>query len=202
MSAPDPPKSDDAPILPRIAAGDSAAVQEALDRFGGLVWSLARRFTRSAADAEDAVQEVFIAVWSNAGRYDASIASETTFVSMLARRRLIDRLRKKGREPVSESIGYVAEMPAEEGKTPQQQLEIDEASAQAEAVLEELRPEQRDVLRLSIYGGWSHQKISEQLSLPLGTVKTHARRGLIRIREQLGVAADEKPATDNRGDSK
>ena len=183
--------SDPPPVLPRIAAGDQAAVQEALDRFGGLVWSLARRFTRTAADAEDAVQEVFIAVWSSAGRYDPSIASETTFVSMLARRRLIDRLRRKGREPVSETIDYADDVASTGGTTPQRQVEIDEDAQRAAGVLEQLRPEQQDVLKLSIYDGWSHQKISEHLSLPLGTVKTHARRGLMRIRERLGVDKDQ-----------
>lgn len=178
-------------ILPRIAAGDEGAVQEALDRFGGLVWSLARRFSRTAADAEDAVQEVFIAVWSSAGRYNPEIASETTFVSMLARRRLIDRLRRKGREPASDPIDYADDIAAQQNITPHEQMEIDEDSGRAAVVLDKLRPEQRDVLRLSIYGGWSHQKISEHLSLPLGTVKTHARRGLIRIREKLGVTKDD-----------
>ena len=76
-------------ILNRIAAGDPDAVQECLDQFGGLVWSLARRLTSSESDAEDAVQEIFVEIWRKAERYDPSIASESTFIAMLARRRLI-----------------------------------------------------------------------------------------------------------------
>ena len=81
-------------ILERIAAGDANAVQECMDLYGNLVWSLARRFTRSAAEAEDAVQEVFLDVWKSAARFDAKRASEKTFVAMIARRRLIDLLRR------------------------------------------------------------------------------------------------------------
>jgi RNA polymerase sigma-70 factor (ECF subfamily) len=81
-------------ILKRIAAGDKTAVQDCLDSYGGLVWSLARRMSPNTNEAEDAVQEIFIDVWKNAARFDESQSSETTFVAMIARRRLIDRLRK------------------------------------------------------------------------------------------------------------
>jgi len=84
-------------VLPRLAAGDPKAAEECLDRYGSLVWSLARRHTRNAADAEDAVQDVFLDLWKNAERFDASRASEAAFITMIARRRLIDRLRRKTR---------------------------------------------------------------------------------------------------------
>lgn len=76
------------PLLPRIASGDRDAVAACLDRYPSLVWSPARRFTNSRTDAEDAVQEISIDLWSNAGRFDGGKTSETTFVALLARRRL------------------------------------------------------------------------------------------------------------------
>jgi len=91
--------ADPASILERVAQGDPSAPAECIDRFSGLVWSLARRLCASASDAEDAVQEIFIDVWKSAGRFDPSIASETTFVAMIARRRLIDRGRRRMRRP-------------------------------------------------------------------------------------------------------
>ena len=81
-------------ILQRIASGDSLAVQECLDTYGGLIWSLARRMLPDVNEAEDAVQEIFIEIWKTAERFDESKSSETTYVAMIARRRLIDRLRK------------------------------------------------------------------------------------------------------------
>ena len=72
-------------ILNRIANGDQDAVQECLKTYGGLVWSLARRMLRNSDDAEDAVQEIFVDIWKNAGRFDPSQSSETTFIAMIAR---------------------------------------------------------------------------------------------------------------------
>ena len=86
-------------ILQRIADGDKTAVQECLDTYSGLVWSLARRLIGFSDEAEDAVQEIFIDVWKNAARFDEAQASETTFIAMIARRRLIDRIRRIQRQP-------------------------------------------------------------------------------------------------------
>ncbi|MEM1329702.1 MAG: sigma-70 family RNA polymerase sigma factor [Planctomycetota bacterium] len=179
-------------LLPRVAAGDESAVQETLDRFGGLVWSLARRLCRTDSEAEDAVQDIFVDVWQSSHRYDAGVASETAFVAMIARRRLIDRRRKAGRRPqevaltegVSGRAGAGFESPASVDDSATKSEETAEAR-RAMAMLSELSEEQQRVLQLSIYHGLSHEKIARATGLPLGTVKTHARRGLIRIRELL-----------------
>ena len=84
-------------VLQRVAAGEMAAMQECIDEYGGLIWSLARRFCSSPAEAEDAAQEVFIALWENAARFDEAKGAEVTFVAMIARRRLIDSGRKQQR---------------------------------------------------------------------------------------------------------
>ena len=72
-------------ILQRISDGDRNAIQDCLDKYGGLVWSIARKMLRNSDDAEDAVQEIFVDIWKNAGRFDESKASETTFIAMIAR---------------------------------------------------------------------------------------------------------------------
>ena len=82
-------------VLQRMASGDPAAVRECMDRYGSLVWSLARRLSRTASDAEDAAQEIFLDIWRSAARYDAARGSDQVFVATIARRRLIDRMRKK-----------------------------------------------------------------------------------------------------------
>ncbi len=171
-------------ILKRIASGDKTAVQECLDTYGGLVWSLARRMSPNSDDAEDAVQEIFIDVWKNAARFDEAQASETTFVAMIARRRLIDRLRKTNRQPNIDSLEDVLAEPVGSKNTDMQMYVEAKEAAQA---MKKLRPEQRQILHLSIVQGFSHQEIADALTMPLGTVKTHARRGLLQVREFLGL---------------
>lgn len=171
-------------LLPRIARGDQKAVRECLDRYAGLVWSLARRFSTTESDAEDAVQEIFLEVWKSAERFDASVASEVTFIAMIARRRLIDRRRKAGRRPTSETLSTStdAETSSPGVEAPAQDREDVAAARRA---LAQLTPDQQRVLQLSIFHGLSHDRIARTTGLPLGTVKTHARRGLIRIRELI-----------------
>ena len=84
-------------VLARVGAGDASAVRDALQRFGGLVWALARRMSANTSDAEDAVQEIFVDVWKSAKKFDPAAGSEATFVAMIARRRLIDRMRARQR---------------------------------------------------------------------------------------------------------
>jgi RNA polymerase sigma-70 factor, ECF subfamily len=174
-------------ILKRIAEGDQDAVQDCLKAYGGLVWSLARRMLRSTDEAEDAVQEIFVDLWKNAARFDPAQASETTFVAMIARRRLIDKIRFSQRRLAPGSLEDILAEPAgSSGKEIQSLVEGQEAFK----ALEELRPEQRQVLQLSIIHGLSHQEIAEATGMPLGTVKTHARRGLLQARELLGYGKD------------
>lgn len=181
---------DEASILERVASGDPAAPAACIDRFGGLVWSLARRLCASAADAEDAVQEIFIDIWKSAGRFDPAIASETTFVAMIARRRLIDRGRRRMRRPeVPQIADTIADASPRNDRTDTQ-----EQAGIAQRAFAQLRPEQQQVLQLAIHHGCSHEQIATATGMPLGTVKTHARRGLIKIRQILadqGVLSPE-----------
>ncbi len=171
-------------ILKRIAAGDKTAVQDCLDHYGGLVWSLARRMSSNTDEAEDAVQEIFIDVWKNAARFDETQSSETTFVAMIARRRLIDRLRKTNRQP---NVNSLDDILAEPASVKNLDMQVGVEAREAAAAMKNLRPEQRQILHLSIVQGYSHQEIADALDMPLGTVKTHARRGLIQVREFLGL---------------
>jgi RNA polymerase sigma-70 factor (ECF subfamily) len=171
-------------ILKRIASGEKAAVQECLDTYGGLVWSLARRMSPNTEEAEDAVQEIFIDVWKNASRFDETQASETTFIAMIARRRLIDRLRKTNRRPNTDSLEDILVEPI---NNRDKDLQMSVEAKEAAQAMKTLRPEQRQILHLSIVQGFSHQEIADALAMPLGTVKTHARRGLLQVREFLGL---------------
>lgn len=181
------------PLLPRIAAGDSSAVQECVDRYKSLIWWLARK--QAGRDAEDAVQDVFIELWKNAGRFDPRKASESTFVGMIARRRLIDLHRKTTRRPTTESIDDHYSLEGDGANI----IEASADAALAQRAIAELSDNERQVLRLSVHQGMSHSEIAGQLDMPLGTVKTYIRRGLIRVREQLEQVNDPESGARDTG---
>lgn len=169
-------------LLHRVSTGDGDAVRECIARWGGLVWSLARRFCGGGGEAEDAVQEIFLDLWRSAERYDPAVSSETTFVAMIARRRLCDRRRKSRRAPATESL---ADTPTPAEAAAFQRVEDSAEASIAAAALARLRPEQRLVLVLSACHGLTHEEIAATTNMPLGTVKAHARRGLLKVRAML-----------------
>ncbi|MEO0529341.1 MAG: sigma-70 family RNA polymerase sigma factor [Planctomycetota bacterium] len=186
--------------MPQVAAGTDGAAEACLDRYGGLVWSLARKYFARRSDAEDAVQEAFVSVWENAGRFDAGVASETTYVAMIARRRMIDLVRRAGaarRSMNSDDAGGLdAPSPVERVAAAEPTaIQADgvalrgfEVSEEAERVrnhLAQLSEDQQRVLNLALCEGQSQSQIAEATGWPLGTVKSHARRGMKRLRELL-----------------
>ncbi len=175
-------------LLPRIAAGDERAVRDCVARYGALVWSLARRWTPDGGDPEDAVQEVFIDLWRTAARYDVSRSSEAGWVAMIARRRLIDRARKRERLPALESIPDNFDVASES----ERDLDREWRAEQARAVLRELPPAQRRMLELSLLHGRTHDEIARETDTPLGTVKSHIRRGLQRARDLLAARTQDE----------
>ena len=176
-------------LLERVARGDSAAVTALVQQYTPVVWAIARR-QLGAQCAEDVVQEVFLALWKNAGRFDPALSSEATFVATVARRKMIDQHRRAGRRPTLE---LPDEPPA--GLDPGlERVELGEEARAAEAAFEQLPRKQREVLRLAIVDGLTHVEIAARTALPLGTVKSHVRRGLERVRSVL--ARRSEPAHD------
>lgn len=167
--------------LQRVAAGDQSAVRVFVDRYSAAIWSLTRKYCANTAEAEDAVQDIFVELWEKADRFDPHKASEYTFVTMIARRRLIDRLRRKGRSLQTVPLGESTE-PTQTQADP---VEHDDTVRLAQQALKKLPESQQQVIRHSIYDGLTHSQISEKLGLPLGTVKTHARRGLMKLRDAI-----------------
>ena len=173
-------------ILERIASGDSASVDICLSRFGGLVWSLTKQYCGSGEDAEDLVQEIFIDLWQSAHRYDPSKSSESTFVAVIARRRLIDRLRKRSKVPAADDLNSIQAPSDEIGA--ETLAEQDEDARQARECLAKLKGEEKVVIEMTVCCGHSQAWVAEKLQLPLGTVKSHARRGLVKLRNCMRAA--------------
>ncbi len=171
-------------ILPRIAAGDSSAVKEFMEAYSGLVWSVVRKYASDPSDSEDAVQEIFIDLWKSAERFDPQKASEKTFVVMVARRRVIDRMRKRQRQIDTDHLPENFDIAGDQHVS----IERGTEAVLAARAFEDLRPEQKKVLELAVLQGMSHGDISEAIEMPLGTVKSHIRRGLQSVRERIKAA--------------
>lgn len=198
-----PPSADSPiaePLLPGVATGEDGAAERCFDRYGGLIWSLARRYFARRSDAEDAVQEVFVSLWKNAGRFDPAVAGESTYVAMIARRRMIDLIRRSnaarrtinpdevsglGAPPAVEELAAVEPTTIRADGVGLQGFEVTEEAARVRVHMASLSEDQQRVLRLALTEGQSQTQIAELTGWPLGTVKSHARRGMKRLRELL-----------------
>ncbi len=176
-----PDLSAPANILPRIAAGEARAMNLCITQYGGIVWSIVRRYVKDNAEAEDLVQEVFTEIWKKAAAFDPAIASESTFVGLVARRRSIDFLRRQGRQPDFEPLTAAESLPQPTGEP--SSITCDPETIKSS--LANLPADTRQLFHLFFENGFTHPEIAEKTGLPLGTVKTRLRRGLITLREQL-----------------
>jgi RNA polymerase sigma factor (sigma-70 family) len=149
------------------------------------VWSIVRKSIRDHSLAEDAVQEIFVSLWKAAGRFDPSLGSESLFITTIARRRLIDRFRSKARRPETEQLDELVIAELDPGL---ESVDSRDEARPALAALAQLRPEQRKLLELWVVGGMTHSEIATSTGIPLGTIKSQIRRGLIRVRELIQTA--------------
>lgn len=172
----------DSTILKRIAENDKLAAIELFNSYGNFIYSLAKKFTYTHEDAEDAVQEIFIEIWKHAGRFDPQKSSEISFIALVAKRKLIDGYRKlKSRPQFVDTANGFDEASVKSENLMYVRLELKSALN----TLNKLQPEQKNLILLSLYEGLSHTDIAETVGKPLGTVKSTIRRGLQILRQDL-----------------
>lgn len=167
-------------LLPRVARGDPAAIRECVSRYGGRVRAVALKFL-GASLADDLIQEVFIELWRSADRFDPKRGSEAVFVMTITRRRCIDLRRKLAVRPNTASLPDG--LPDSEKSDA---VAVSEEAGLARAIMEGMGSEQRTAIQLAVCDGHTHEEVARKMSLPLGTVKSHIRRGLSRVRAALG----------------
>jgi RNA polymerase sigma-70 factor (ECF subfamily) len=177
-------------LMQRVARDDEAAIEELYARFGALVYQSARQVLRSRGETEDAVQEVFVRLWQTANRFDPQRAKLVTWVMLITRRHLIDRLRRQSARPERNAID---EGRFDGGGVPARADAREAASEEAAEGRERLRrqlgrlPElQRTVIERAYLQGFSLREIAVQLDAPLGTIKSALSRGLAKLRELEG----------------
>lgn len=173
-------------LLTAVASGDRAAFAELYDRTAPRVLGLIKRLLIDHSQSEEVAQEVFLEIWQTATRYQPTKGAAITWMLTMAHRRAVDRVRAsqssrdrdvrigiRDYEPGFDQVSEAVEISVEHQRV-----------AKALARLTEL---QRQAVQLAYYGGLSHSEIAARLSIPIGTVKTRLRDGMIRLRDELGV---------------
>lgn len=186
----DPAVSGDDRLIRQIAEGDPSALGALYDQHARALYGLAVRILSDAGDAEEVVQDVFVHVWRNAGRYDLARASVTGWLLMMTRSRAIDRVRARQARPGTGPASSPDELPliSDIGPGPDATLIAEESVAQLAAALRELPEPMHAAIDLAYFEGLSQSAIAARLGEPLGTVKTRMRTALIKLRAALRPA--------------
>lgn len=179
----------DPDLLALVAAGREAALETLYDRYARAVFGVAYALLQDAGAAEEVVQEVFLAVWQKAKTYSEARGSPRLWLMSIAHHRAVDLLRKRRREG---TVDFPNPLPEDCSSPPHLQDDPVEGAIASERrsrlvqALNLLEPPQRDVLLLTYFYGLTQKEVSQRLGIPLGTVKTRIRLGLLKLRSLLG----------------
>ena len=175
-------------LLSLVATGDQRAFAQLYDLMSSRVLGLTRRVLRDHAQSEEVAQEIFLEIWQNAPKFDAGKGSAVTWIMTMTHRRAVDRVRaaqssrdrdtKVGIRDYQTDYDNVAET-----------VEVHMESERVKRAMSRLTELQRQAVTLAYYGGLSHSEVAEMLHIPVGTIKTRLRDGMIRLRDELGVAS-------------
>ena len=182
-----PAAVDDVSLLTSIANRNHTALAELYDRYAKIIYSVAFKSLNSAEECEEVVLDVFAQVWRIADRYDAQKGRADSWLFMLARSRILDRLRKHQRRVMALPTiqeGDLIQIP-DSSSDPIESVVVLERRDRLLDVLQTLPDEQRQVIDLAYYQGLSHSQIATQTGLSLGTVKTRIRLGLRKLKLAL-----------------
>lgn len=172
----------DIALMTRITARDAHAIGELYDRHHRLLFGLVFRVLGSRSDAEDVLQDVFMAVWNRAESYNAGLGSPVAWLVRVARNRAVDRLRANGvRTRTLEVISTVPDI----SETPEDRAAAHESARRITQALAALPTDLRRLIEEAYFLGLTHSELAERHTLPLGTVKTRIRTGMLALRHSL-----------------
>ena len=180
----------DREMLLRVCDGDQASFSALYDRLSGPLYSLALKMLGDPSEAQDALQEVFVQIWSRAKAYDPEKSSVFSWAVLMTRSRAIDRLRARARRlrVVGSTADEVTHSEATDASTVESAADTvnkNDEAAHVRSLLNNLPEEQRQAINLAFFGHLSHHDIAARLGQPLGTIKARIRRGLLKLREQI-----------------
>ena len=169
----------DTDLLKAITAGDREAFAAFYDRHSATAFGLLKKMLREPSDAEDVLQETFLQVWRQAGRYDSERSSPLGWLVMMARSRAMDRLRRHSITTTSE-LPEQPVLPDAEAAAAFQECQFAVAGA-----LAQLPAEQQIAIQIAFFGGLSYEQAADHLGIPVGTAKTRIRLGMMKLRKLL-----------------
>jgi len=188
-SSPDPepdPARDPNELLKRVARGDEAAFAALYDQLSPRLYGLVLRVVRDPAMAEEVAQEALVEAWRSAARFDPAKGSAVSWMLTIAHRRAVDRVRSEQAASTRLRKAATADVPYDDV--------VEQATSRIERqqvrrCIDGLTELQREAVLLAYYRGYTYREVSELLDIPLPTIKTRMRDGLIRLRDCLGVTA-------------
>ena len=167
-------------LLGRVGQKDNLAFEALYDRYGGAVYSLAVKMLRDRQTAEEIAQEVFLAIWRGARDFDPARGSARSWILSLAHHKSVDAVRRqrlRTAEPLSETMTAEADVAQDALRAV--------TGTEVQSALAALSDGQREAIVFAYYGGYTQQEIAKRLHVPLGTVKTRMRDGMLRLRTAL-----------------
>ncbi|MCW3493355.1 RNA polymerase sigma factor [Microbacterium sp. SSM24] len=167
-------------LCARFRAGDEHALEQLYRRWSPIVFTLSLRVLGDRGDAEDVTQKTFVSAWTSRAAYDPAKGRMSTWLVAIARRRIADTFeaRRRVRELQEKLQAYTL------SEDPPSEIDLGDRLLLADEI-DQLEPDAQRVVRLAFYDDLTHQQIATRLDMPLGTVKSHIRRSLIRLRSRL-----------------
>ncbi len=174
----------DLQVLNALRQGDTNALGIIYDRYGTAVYRLALKILTNPTEAEDLTQEVFLAFWRGVDKYDADRGTLIVFLLTITRSRALNRIKQQGsQQNLSQRVGSY--LPRNYENPGMESVKLWELRERMSLALQELPSNQKQVLEMGYYQGKSQSEIAQELDLPLGTVKTRSRQGLLKLRQFL-----------------
>lgn len=180
---------DETDLMKRIRARDAGALEELYDLYNRLLFAMVISIVKKREEAEDVLQEIFLKIWDKADLFDADRGNVYNWIITLARNQAIDRIRSKGykkQEKQSVSIDESLFSLEEDLHNPMKTTIFSDRAELVKKALDEIPEEQSEVIKIAYYRGMSQSEISDYLGIPLGTVKTRTRQGMIKLKNILG----------------
>lgn len=179
-------ETSEAELLVRISRGDQEAFGQFYDRLSGCLFSFAMRILRNETAAEDVLQEVFLQIWERASTYNPELGKPLTWAVTLVRYRAIDRIRANQRgqnliEAATREFGLATQFAGSADGA----MMGRETAERVRGAMAKLPADHRQAIEMAFFGGLSQTEIAAALGAPLGTVKTHIRRGMLQLRDAL-----------------